>query len=236
WLSRRAGELVALDRGLWVTNASHSHALYVVGEDYRIRLPPLAGTRPTAGAVIVAGAAQVGSAQMVAHGRAVRATVHARQSTGGPVGPAVLVEGEQSEDVEITVRSLELDRGTKVFLVAFVLCRPWLTDAGRVTSLPNAPQIARSILEIVNAWQQLARFDADRAVREHLSEQVNDHLKYLRRRMLASGLVPHGTRLTPAVTVELLLANDIVTRADLDLLESPDWRSVQENLWWGDTH
>ena len=40
-LSRRAGIVTAMAAGAWITNISHTHALYVEGEGYRIRLPRL---------------------------------------------------------------------------------------------------------------------------------------------------------------------------------------------------
>ena len=50
-LSRRAGIVTAMAAGAWITNISRTHALYVEGEDYRIRLPRLedSGSRPAAG-------------------------------------------------------------------------------------------------------------------------------------------------------------------------------------------
>jgi hypothetical protein len=40
-LSRRAGIVTALAAGACITNISRTHALYVEGEGYRIRLPRL---------------------------------------------------------------------------------------------------------------------------------------------------------------------------------------------------
>src|SRR5580693_9078541 len=40
-LSRRAGIVTAMPAGAWITNISRTHALYVEGEGYRIRLPRL---------------------------------------------------------------------------------------------------------------------------------------------------------------------------------------------------
>jgi hypothetical protein len=229
-LSREAGELAAFGGGVWVFNSSRTHALYVEGEGYRFRLPPLTGTGPRTGAVLVDGSADVGSAPMIARRLALRVTVH---STPSHEGTPVHLEQELPEEVEATARSLDLDRGTKLFLVAFVLCRGWLEDPSRTAPLPTAPQLAKSILHLVDARRQLEVFDRDRAFRDHMAEQVTEHLKYLRKKILSSALVVEGTRLTPAVMADVLLANDVVTRADLALLDSPAWRSVQENLWWG---
>ena len=38
-LSRRAGVIAATPDGAWIANISKTHALYVAGDGYRIRLP-----------------------------------------------------------------------------------------------------------------------------------------------------------------------------------------------------
>ena len=38
-LSRRAGVISAMAAGAWIANISRTHALYTVGDGYRIRLP-----------------------------------------------------------------------------------------------------------------------------------------------------------------------------------------------------
>ena len=49
-LSRRAGIVTAMAAGAWITNISRTHALYVEGEGYRIRLPRLEdGGEPAGG-------------------------------------------------------------------------------------------------------------------------------------------------------------------------------------------
>lgn len=121
---------------------------------------------------------------------------------------------------------------TKLFLVALVLCRPWLLDPSRSTPLPTTPEIARSVLELTSASRELQRFETDGIVRHQLTEQIGDHLKYLRKKITVCGLASAGTRLSRVVVAETLLANDIITAADMLLLEAPDWRSWQENLWW----
>src|ERR1700722_2565103 len=51
-LSRRAGIVTAMPAGAWITNISRTHALYVEGEGYRIRLPRLGdGGGPPGGRV-----------------------------------------------------------------------------------------------------------------------------------------------------------------------------------------
>src|ERR1700733_11128360 len=68
-LSRRAGIVTAMAAGAWITNISRTPALYVGGEDYRIRLPRGGGGQGGAGRRLAA-----------AHGpRAGRLASHARR-------------------------------------------------------------------------------------------------------------------------------------------------------------
>lgn len=242
-LSRQAGEITALADGAWVTNISHSHALYVEGEDYHIRLPPVGAAGPTGGWLVSSGTVAVGSMTMLRQGMALHLTVSGERAPGisrtpGDSGregarPAVPWAGNgHGEPDEITARPLRLRHNTKLFLVAVLLCRPWLLDPSRSPALPTAPEIGRAALELTGASYQLRLLDRDPAFRSRLVEQVNDLLKYLRERIHASGLAQAGTRLTPLVMADALLSNDVLTRADLAVFDDPDWRSRQEDLWW----
>src|SRR2546430_13225927 len=56
-LSRRAGVVTAMAAGAWIANISRTHALYVEGEGYRVRLPrPEGDGGPRGGRVGGAGA------------------------------------------------------------------------------------------------------------------------------------------------------------------------------------
>lgn len=214
-------------RGVTVMNLSQSHALFVDGDGYHIRLPRADGDGPPGGWLVARGTAMVGSMAMMRTGTPVRIiTAEPRRL---PVAqPAPAGSGQPNG----TVRPFTLRADTKLFLVALLLCRPWLLDPGHVRALPTSPQLARQALELVSAKRQLEQFDRGGDFRKRLVEQVNDHLKYLRERVLASGLVPEGTRLAPAAMAEVLLANDIITYSDLAVAEQPQWRSRQEDLWW----
>jgi hypothetical protein len=142
-------------------------------------------------------------------------------------GRLKLPAGEES-----TERPLRLRPDTKLFLIALLLCQPWLADPSHTTALPTAPQIARAALECVCATRQIHWFEADARFRANLVGQVNDHLKYLRERVRAGGLAPSGTRLTPGVIAQALLVNDVITAADLAYLEDAQWKTTQEDLWW----
>src|SRR5487761_882489 len=48
-LSRRAGVIAATPEGAWIANISKTHALYVAGDGYRIRLPRVEGDGDPAG-------------------------------------------------------------------------------------------------------------------------------------------------------------------------------------------
>jgi hypothetical protein len=225
-LSRRAGAVAALTAGAWIENLSRAHALYVRGDSYHIRLPPSGAEGPPGGWLVSHGSAVVGSMAMIREGRTLRITVAASTAARAPVA----VPGRDAE--ESTRQPLVLQPDTKLYLVALLLCRPWLIDLSHSASLPTAPQIAQTALELTSASHQLRRLEADTEFRASLVGQVNDHLKYLRERIQAAGLAPAGTRLTPAAIAQVLLVNDVLTRADLALTDQPQWRSRQEDLWW----
>lgn len=226
-LSRRAGEVVSLPAGAWIENLSRTHALYVRGDEYHIRLPPADIDGPPGGWLIARGTALVGSMAMLREGMALQVTASAC-GYGSAGADALARQGTE----ESTQRPLALRRDTKLYLVALLLCRPWLIDPSHAASLPTAPQIAREALELTSASHQLRRFDSDPQFRANLVAQINDHLKYLRERVQAGGLALPETRLAPTVIAQVLLANDVITRADLAAIDRPEWRSRQEDLWW----
>jgi hypothetical protein len=135
-------------------------------------------------------------------------------------------------DGDATLLPLSLDSRTKLFLVALLWCRPWLADPSRTTPLPRAPEIARAALEVTSARYELARFDTDSAFRDRLSAQVGEHLKVLRRKLAERGLVRPGLRLSDEVVVRTLVEHSVISASDLELLDDPQWRSRQEDLWW----
>jgi len=69
-LSRRAGVVSVLAAGAWIANISHTHALYVEGDGYRIRLPRLENDgEPAGGWFVRRGTALVGSRAMLDDGQ-----------------------------------------------------------------------------------------------------------------------------------------------------------------------
>src|SRR6516164_8308328 len=82
-LSRRAGIVTALAAGAWITNISRTHALYVEGEGYRIRLPRLEDEgEPAGGWLLHSGTARVGSRAMLDEGLPLEVTVTAQRPDG----------------------------------------------------------------------------------------------------------------------------------------------------------
>jgi hypothetical protein len=228
-LSRRAGVVTALAAGAWIANISHTHALYVEGEGYRIRLPRLEDDgEPTGGWLLHAGTALVGSRAMLDDGQPLSVTVIG-QRQGDGTGDEVEPDGEG------TVLPLYLDPMTKLFLVALLWCRPWLLDPSATTPLPRTPEIARSALEVTGAYHELERFETDAEFRDLLSARVAEHIKVLRRKISDRGLASRGdadVRLSDEVAVRILIEHGIITSADLGRLADPAWRSRQEDLWW----
>jgi hypothetical protein len=228
-LSRRAGIVTAMEAGVWITNISHTHALYVEGDGYRIRLPRLEDDgEPTGGWLLHSGTALVGSRAMLDDGQPLAVTVSGQRQADGTLD-------EVQPDGERTVLPLYLDPMTKLFLVALIWCRPWLLDPSATTPLPRTPEIARGALEVTGAFHELERFDTDAEFRDLLSARVAEHIKVLRRKISDRGLASRGdsdVRLSDEVAVRILIEHGIITSADLGRLTDPAWRSRQEDLWW----
>ena len=75
-LSRRAGLVTAMAAGAWIANISRTHALYVEGEGYQVRLPRMEHDgEPANGWFVHAGTALVGSRAMLDEGQSLVVTV-----------------------------------------------------------------------------------------------------------------------------------------------------------------
>ena len=242
-LSRRAGIVTAMPAGAWIVNISRTHALYVEGEGYRIRLPRLEDDcEPAGGWLLHSGRALVGSRAMLDDDLPLAISVTSEQQADESHGYQGAMPTQP--DGEGTVLPFYLDPMTKLFLVALIWCRPWLVDPGATTPLPRTPEIARGALEVTGAYHELERFDADPEFRDLLSARVAEHIKVLRRKIADRGLAPRGSRgaggsraegdvrLSDEVAVRILIEHGIITSVDLGLLTDPMWRSRQEDLWW----
>jgi hypothetical protein len=229
-LSRRAGVIAATPEGAWIANISKTHALYVAGDGYRIRLPRVEGDADPAGGWLVhTGTAMVGSRSMLDDGTQIAVTVPGRHRR--PIA-AEEADGAAKPDGEGTILPLYLDPKTKLFLVALMWCQPWLLDPSAASPLPRTPEIAKAALEVTGAHRELERFENDSEFRERLSARVAEHLKVLRRKITERGLVAADVRLSDEVAVRVLIEHGIIAPGDLRLLTDPAWCSRQEDLWW----
>jgi hypothetical protein len=231
-LSRRAGIIKTTPEGAWIANISRTHALYVAGDGYRIRLPRVEGDGDPAGGWLVhAGTAMVGSRAMLDDGLQIAVTVPGRhrRPAGADAEPAASPAASEGDG---TVLPLYLDPKTKLFLVALMWCRPWLVDPSAASPLPRTPEIARAALEVTGAHHELERFETDQEFRDRLAARVAEHLKVLRRKITERGLAGPDVRLSDEVAVRVLIEHGIVAPGDLRLLADPAWCSRQEDLWW----
>ncbi len=230
-LSRQAGVIAVTQDGAWIANVSRTHALYVAGDGYRIRLPRVEGTgEPAGGWLVHAGTATIGSRGMLDDGLQLTVTVPGRHRRS--VGGEAAADGHPAQDADGTLLPLYLDPMTKLFLVALLWCRPWLLDPSAAAPLPRTPEIARAALEITGAHHELDRFDSDAEFRDRLSARVADHVKVLRRKITDRGLAGPDVRLSDEVAVRVLIEHGVVSASDLRLLSDPAWCSRQEDLWW----
>jgi len=229
-LSRRAGVIAATPDGAWIANISTTHALYVAGDGYRIRLPRVEGDGDPAGGWLVhAGTAMVGSRSMLDDGLQNAVTVPGRHRRPRP---AANQDDQAQPDGDGTVLPLYLDPKTKLFLVALMWCRPWLTDPSAASPLPRTPEIARAALEVTGAHPEIERFESDSEFRDKLSARVAEHIKVLRRKIAERGLAGPDVRLSDEVAVRVLIEHGVVGLGDLAMLADPAWCSRQEDLWW----
>ena len=233
-LSRRAGVIRTTPEGAWIANISRTHALYVAGDGYRIRLPRAEGDGdPAGGWLIHEGTAMVGSRAMMDDGLQLAITVPGRhRRPSGPMAAVTSAVSPEPADADSTLLPLYLDPMTKLFLVALMWCRPWLLDPSAASPLPRTPEIARTALEVTGAHHELERFDANPEFRDRLSARVAEHLKVLRRKIADRGLAGPGVRLSDEVAVRVLIEHGVVSAGDLRLLADPAWCSRQEDLWW----
>jgi hypothetical protein len=229
-LSRRAGVIRTTPEGAWIANISRTHALYVAGDGYRIRLPRMeADGDPAGGWLIHEGTAMVGSRTMMDDGLQLAITVPGRHRRPAA---AMGVAGPEPTDGDSTLLPFYLDPMTKLFLVALMWCRPWLLDPSAASPLPRTPEIARAALEVTGAHHELERFDNDSEFRDRLSARVAEHIKVLRRKITERGLAGADVRLSDEVAVRVLIEHGVVAPGDLRLLADPSWCSRQEDLWW----
>jgi hypothetical protein len=224
-LSRRAVRIQALETGVMITNLSRTHGLVVDAEGALSRLLPASPEGPTGsyvlgnGTAVVSGPSWEGSSFVVTVVVPRRAEVAAPFSSPGHTGTA-------------TEEPLRLRTRTKEFLTTLMLCRTRLVDATDLSAPPAVPQLTRQILEATNSWHLLRGFDTDEVTRNRLTGRVHEHLKALRAKLVRSGLVTRGARLTPAMMVDHLVVTGTVTRAHLALLDDDEWLRHQERLWW----
>jgi hypothetical protein len=255
-LSRRAGVVTVMAAGVWIANISRTHALYVEGEGYRIRLPRMENDgEPADGWFVHAGTAYVGSRAMLDDKQPLTVTVTGhyegwsvgapRMNGAVPTAEAALAaeagladgiwlpdEAGSASGTGGTLLPFYIDPMTKLFLVALIWCRPWLIDQGATKPLPRTPEIARGALEVTGAYRELERFDSDSEYRDVLAARVAEHIKVLRRKIADHGLAGADVRLSDEVAVRILIEHGIITSADLGRLDDPAWRSRQEDLWW----
>jgi hypothetical protein len=85
-LSRRAGMVTVLAAGVWIANLSRTHALYVEGEGYQVRLPRMEDDgEPANGWFVRTGTALVGSRAMLDERQSLVVTVTlAAEEADGP--------------------------------------------------------------------------------------------------------------------------------------------------------
>src|SRR5579864_1535365 len=103
-LSRRAGLLTAMAAGVWIANISRTHALYVEGDGYQVRLPRMEDDgEPANGWFVHAGTAMVGSRAMLDEGQSLVVTVSGQHELAGAArGDGWAETAGLADDVEWT--------------------------------------------------------------------------------------------------------------------------------------
>ena len=95
-LSRRAGLVTAMAAGVWIANISRTHALYVEGDGYQVRLPRMEHDgEPANGWFVHAGTALVGSRAMLDEGQSLMVTVTGQYEEAAAGRRAAWAEGAE---------------------------------------------------------------------------------------------------------------------------------------------
>ena len=151
-LSRRAGLVTAMAAGVWIANISRTHALYVEGEGYQVRLPRMEHDgEPANGWFVHTGTALVGSRAMLDDGQSLMVTVTgqyeesaAEHRAGWAESAGLAATGLTGGRLAATGLADEGEWTNEVF-AAGAAARPDLEDAGRGGAvLTGAAQAARS--------------------------------------------------------------------------------------------
>gem|GEM_PF-400724 len=150
-LSRRAGLVTVMAAGIWIANISRTHALYVEGEGYQVRLPRMEHDgEPANGWFVHAGTALVGSRTMLDEGQALMVTV-----TGQYEEPTAGHRAGRADKTQLAGKGLTggrlaatglADEGewTDEVCAAGPAGQPDLHDAGAGAVLTGAGQAARA--------------------------------------------------------------------------------------------
>jgi hypothetical protein len=236
WLSRKVGEITVDAGGVRIVNLSRKHALIVRSGDLGldgpapslrepVRLRPRLPDDPAEACVLSAGSALVGSALMLQEYRA----VHVRLPGAGPAAEPVLPQasGRRSS----TVAGITMNPETREVRVAVQLCAPWLRNAARVDPLPSGPEIGPLALESVGRTYLADRTRGDEELRKRLNGKVHDHLKALRKKLVARALLPDEGTVGNTAIAAALVHYDILGERHLALFANDYWRDVQANQW-----
>jgi hypothetical protein len=123
-LSRRAGVVTVLTAGAWIANISRTHALYVEGDGYQVRLPRMEDDgEPAHGWFVRTGTAMVGSRTMLDEGQSLVVTVTlqaeeaAAPGTRQPDGAALAGAGPAERGLAARGLADEVERTDAVNLV-----------------------------------------------------------------------------------------------------------------------
>ncbi len=223
-LSRRAVRLRSRDGGVLVTNLSRTHALVIDAHGTVSRLEPASPDGADGGFVLSYGSARLSGPSWGSSPFAVDITVQ-----GGVV--RTVLPGWTSSGTA-TEEPLRLQRGTKEFVVALMLCRHRLEDPTRAAAPPAVPKLARDVLEATNSWHLVRDYDIDERTRLRLTRRMHEHLKTLRAKLVRSGLAAEGAEISPPLVVSLLIDSGAIRRQDLALLSDKAWLQRQEEQWW----
>ena len=161
-LSRRAGLVTVLAAGAWIANLSRTHALYVEGEGYQVRLPRMENdAEPANGWFVRTGTALVGSRAMLDEGQSLVVTVTlASEETAGPRGAG---RTDWADRTGLTGTGLTGTGLTGTGLTGTGLTGTGLTGTG-LTGSGLADDVERTdAIDLVNGFGQTEVEDAELA-------------------------------------------------------------------------
>ncbi|HZZ50586.1 MAG TPA: FHA domain-containing protein [Pseudonocardia sp.] len=260
-LSRRAGSIHHLGPVVAVTNLSTSHSLFVQSDGAsRQRLLPTGPAAEPSACFLTAGRHEITSPRWELSGCRIVVSVEAIPLAASD-HHADLPSDHARTEVALALKPATKEFATALVLCRPKLLHGPTADVPSVPQLTRAVLAATGCQHLLDRFDDDQASDGDRddggdrgdrggggkragegerprrgqasrrTDRDRLVGRIHDHLKQLRAKVFTAGLTT-SRELRPHALADVLIENDVLTVAHLDLLTDPEWLTTQERLWW----